>query len=122
MQRDALRLQKMTALALFRSKNLSGAVVLAVLVFFIMVCAVFLHGLHHHDTESGGRYGYAAASKNDDCPFCKLIAAFRSVEPAARGTCLYLELPGAGFQNPCLPEPPRLVCYFPISSRAPPVF
>ncbi len=122
MQRYALRLQKMIALTLFRFKTLRGSAALVALVFFFMVCAMFLPGLHHHEAESGKRNGYTSASNDDDCPFCKLIAAFRNAEPARHGTCLHLELPDSGFQNPGLHEPPRLVCNFPISSRAPPVF
>lgn len=122
MQRYALRLQKMTDLTLFRSKTLRGSAALVGLVFFIIVCAMFLPGLHHHDAESGKRNGYSSASNDDDCPFCELIAAFRSAQPATHGTCLHLELPSADFQKPCFQEPSRLVCNFPISSRAPPVF
>lgn len=122
MQRYALCLQEMTALTLFRSKALRGSAALVALVFFFMVCAMFLPELHHHEAESGKSNGYTSVSKDDDCPFCKLIAAFRSVEPAIQGTCLHLKLPGADFQKTFFQEPPRLVCHFPISSRAPPVF
>lgn len=112
----------MTALALFKSKTLSGSAMLVALVFFFMICAMFLPGLHHHEAETGGRNGYPSVSKDDDCAFCKLIAAFRSAEPATHGACFHLELPGEDFPNPCFQEPLRLVCHFPISSRAPPVF
>lgn len=100
--------------------NFRWSAALAALAFSFMAVVVFLPELHHHPRENAA--GFGPASEHEDCVFCNLITAFRNTEPATHGTNLPLELPGVNFQNPRFPDSPGLAYYFPISSRAPPVF
>lgn len=94
---------------------------IAELIFLLMTVAVFLPKLHHH-SENCKVAGRNLVSEEHDCVFCKLTAAFRSIESSIIQTVRHQDLLAAGSAS--VPPSGSFSLFHQLLSpaRAPPVF